>query len=170
MSDIEKINMVPLFLENAAKAAAVVHQIKDEYALADKVSELVPKGATVFCPQSAKLEQSAAAKLSKLVADYGLASITVEEVSAAIAETGSIVCDSMGGRAVQASLLPLQHVAIVPREKIFATLDDFLTEYATVSPTNITLITGPSRTADIELELEIGVHGPERLDIIVVGD
>ena len=71
---------------------------------------------------------------------------------------------------MQASLLPLQHVAIVPREKIFATLDDFLTEYATVSPTNITLITGPSRTADIELELEIGVHGPERLDIIVVGD
>ncbi len=37
-----------------------------------------------------------------------------------------------------------------------------------VPPTNLTLITGPSRTADIELTLAIGVHGPKQLDIIVV--
>jgi L-lactate utilization protein LutC len=168
MSDISNPDKVSLFLKNAEGAAAVTHLLKEKEKLAVTVLELVTKGEQVFCPQSTNLEKAAAAKLSQFVDDYGLATIAVEEVSAAIAESGSIVCDSSGGRAVQASLLPLHHVAIVPREKIFATLDDFFAEYTASLPTNITLITGPSRTTDIELELEIGVHGPERLDIIVV--
>jgi L-lactate dehydrogenase complex protein LldG len=168
MNDIVKIDKISLFLANAARAAAGACRLKDKDKLADKVLELVPKGASVFCPQSTKLEKAAAGKLSRIVADYGSAKITVEEVSAAIAETGSIVCDSSGGKAVQASLLPSRYIAIVPREKIFATLDDFFNRYSVSTPTNITLITGPSRTVDIELGLAIGVHGPERLDIIVV--
>jgi L-lactate dehydrogenase complex protein LldG len=168
MSDVMKIDKISLFLENAARAAAGPNQLKDKEKLAETVSKLVPKGASVFCPQSTKLEKAATAKLSRMVADYGSANVTIEEVSAAIAETGSIVCDSKDGKAVQASLLPSHHIAILPREKIFATLDDFFDKYSASAPTNITLITGPSRTADIGLELAIGVHGPERLDIIVV--
>ena len=94
--------------------------------------------------------------------------MTVEVVSAAIAENGSIVCSSATGKSVQASLLPAHHIAIVPQDRIFATLDDFFTAYAASPPTNLTLITGPSRTADIELNLVVGVHGPERLDIVVI--
>jgi L-lactate utilization protein LutC len=87
--------------------------------------------------------------------------------SASFAGSGSLVCTSAGGREVQAGLLPAHHVAIVRREKIFATLDGFFSSCAAAPPTNITLVTGPSRTADIELTLAIGVHGPEKLDIIV---
>jgi L-lactate dehydrogenase complex protein LldG len=155
-------------LENAATAAAGANQLKDKEKLAEMVSKLVPKGASVFCPQSTKLEKAATAKLSRMVAHYGSANVTIEEVSAAIAETGSIVCDSKGGKDLQVSLLPSHHIAIVPHEKIFATLDDFFDNYSASMPTNITLITGPSRTTDLELENAIGVHGPERLDIIVV--
>ena len=90
------------------------------------------------------------------------------EVLAGIAETGSIVCASVEGRAVQASLLPSHHLAILPAAKIYATLDDFFQSLSATPPTNIAVITGPSRTADIELTLAIGVHGPERLDVIVV--
>ena len=96
------------------------------------------------------------------------ASVTVEEVFGAVAETGTIVCVSAGGRAVQAGLLPAHHVAIVRRERIFDTLDDLFAAVAGAPPTNLTLVTGPSRTADIELTLAIGVHGPEKLDIILV--
>jgi L-lactate dehydrogenase complex protein LldG len=160
--------VIALFLENAARSAAVVHRAEGAEQLRAKVSEIVAPDAEVFCPGVTELEKSAAADRARLVPDYTLAGVTVEEVSAAIAETGSIVCASSNGKAVQASLLPPHHVAIVPRDRIFATLDDFFAEVAATPPTNITIITGPSRTADIELNLVIGVHGPERLDIIVV--
>jgi L-lactate dehydrogenase complex protein LldG len=114
------------------------------------------------------LEKAAATLFPARVDDYTAAATTVEEVFGAVAETGTIVCVSEGGRAVQAGLLPAHHVAIVRRERIFDTLDDLFAAVSGSPPTNITLVTGPSRTADIELTLAIGVHGPERLDVIVV--
>jgi len=159
---------VALFIENAAKSAAVMHQAEGAEELRTILSEIVAQDADVFCPCATELEKTAATSLARLVPEYASAHVTIEEVSAAIAETGSIACTSSGGKAVQASLLPAQHVAIVPRDKIFATLDDFFAGHAVAPPTNLTIITGPSRTADIELNLVIGVHGPERLDIIVV--
>jgi len=161
-------SVIALFLENAARSAAVVHRAEGAEQLRAKVSEIAAPDEDLFCPLVTELEKAAAAGCTRLVPGYASARVTVEEVSAAIAETGSIVCASSNGKAVQASLLPAHHVAIVPRDRIFATLDDFFAAFATAPPTNITLITGPSRTADIELNLVIGVHGPERLDIIVV--
>jgi L-lactate dehydrogenase complex protein LldG len=79
-----------------------------------------------------------------------------------------LVCSSQGGKAVQAGLLPAHHVAIVSSENIYETVDDFFATLSDSPPTNITLETGPSRTADIELTLTIGVHGPGRLSIIVL--
>jgi L-lactate dehydrogenase complex protein LldG len=159
---------IALFLENAAKAAAITHRAEGAAELCSTISEIVAQDADVFCPCRTELEKIAATDRTRLVPEYASALVTIEEVSAAIAETGSIVCMSSGGKAVQASLLPEQHVAIVPRDRIFATLDDFFTVHAAAPPTNLTIITGPSRTADIELNLVIGVHGPKRLDIIVV--
>ncbi len=162
------IDTVTLFLENAARAAAGTHRVDEREKLADTIAGLVMEGAAVFCPMASEIERAATARIPHLLPDYQAAQVTVEEVSAAIAENGSIVCSSAAGKSVQASLLSAQHIAIVPRDKIFATLDDFFAAYAASPPTNITLITGPSRTADIELNLVIGVHGPERLDIVVV--
>ncbi len=131
------------------------------------LSEIVPGIVPVFCPGLTDKEKAAVPSLPCLAADYAGATATVEEVYGAIAETGSLVCVSSGGRAVQAGLLPAHHVAIVSRERIFATLDDCFASFKEDPPNNITLVTGPSRTADIELTLAIGVHGPEKLDIIV---
>jgi len=159
---------VALFMENAAKVAAGLHQIAGKDELQGKLAEIVEQDVDVFCPKQTELEKFAAGFLDHLIPQYREAWVTVEEVTAAIAETGSIVCTSANGKAVQASLIPSHHVALVPREKIFATLDDFFVEYGVSPSTNMTIITGPSRTADIELNLVIGVHGPEKLDIIIV--
>jgi L-lactate dehydrogenase complex protein LldG len=156
------------FLGNAAKAAAGTHPLSGPEGVPEALERIIPPDAQVYCPDITPIEQAAAALFPNRVPEYGAATVTVEEVFGAIAETGSLVCASEGGRAVQAGLLPAHHVAIVRRERIFETLDDLFAAVASAPPTNLTLVTGPSRTADIELTLAIGVHGPERLDIIVV--
>jgi len=160
--------IVERFLENAGKAAAHASQLKSARSLGKALAELLAAEASVYCPGKSKLEQSAAKALKNLVEDYAAAEVCVEEVLAGIAETGTLVCSSDEGRAVQASLLPTRHVALLPAARIFATLDDFFAGVAANPPTNLTLITGPSRTADIELTLAIGVHGPGRVDILVI--
>lgn len=156
------------FLENAAKAAAGTHLLSGPEKLREALAGIVPPDAAVYCPGVTGIERAVAGLFPNRVADYTDAAVTVEEVFGAVAETGTLVCASEGGRAVQAGLLPSHHVAIVRRGKIFATLDGLFSVVASAPPTNLTLVTGPSRTADIELTLAIGVHGPEKLDIILV--
>ena len=160
--------MIALFLDNAGKAAAGVSRATGTTELPRALSEIVPKSAAVYCPDVTALEKAVVGLFKHHVPDYAKADVTVEEVLGGIAETGSIVCTSTGGRAVQASLLPAHHVAILPVDKIYPTLEEFFASLSAAPPTNIAIITGPSRTADIELTLAIGVHGPERLDIIVI--
>jgi L-lactate dehydrogenase complex protein LldG len=86
---------------------------------------------------------------------------------AGIALTGSIVVDSRraGGRLV--SLLPKTHLALLPTNRVVAQPGDVLRNISTWFPeglpSNMVFITGPSRSADIELQITKGVHGPQRL-------
>jgi len=90
---------------------------------------------------------------------------------AAIAETGTLVLESDRERHRLVSLLPPVHVAFIDAANICATLGEALRAVVRKGPMGmsraITFITGPSRTADIELTLTIGVHGPKELYVIV---
>jgi L-lactate dehydrogenase complex protein LldG len=96
--------------------------------------------------------------------------VGISRVQGAIAETGTLVLDTERERHRLVSLLPPVHIAIVDASQIHLTLGETLSvlrcDTEEVSPT-ITFITGPSRTADIELTLAIGVHGPQELYVIV---
>jgi Uncharacterized conserved protein len=95
--------------------------------------------------------------------------VGITTAQAAIAETGTLVLDSAHERHRLVSLVPPVHIAIVAASRIRETLSDALTllqNTREISPT-VTFITGPSRTADIELTLAIGVHGPQELYVIV---
>jgi L-lactate dehydrogenase complex protein LldG len=95
--------------------------------------------------------------------------IGISTAQAAIAETGTLVLDSAHERHRLVSLVPPVHIAIVDASRICETLGEVLTLLhgaREISPT-VTFITGPSRTADIELTLAIGVHGPQELYVII---
>jgi L-lactate dehydrogenase complex protein LldG len=89
---------------------------------------------------------------------------------AAIAESGSIVLTSGPGRGRLASLLTPLHIAILRRDRIVRNLEDLFAQRPEL-PTmgsNCVIITGPSRTADIEMTLSRGVHGPREIHVIIV--
>ncbi len=95
--------------------------------------------------------------------------VGISTAQAAIAETGTLMLDSEAERHRLVSLVPRVHIAIVEAASICLTLGEALAaagQGTELSPT-ITFITGPSRTADIELTLAIGVHGPQELFVIV---
>ncbi len=90
----------------------------------------------------------------------------------AIAETGTLVMCSRPGQERLASLIAPMHVAIVERRQIVPDLIDVFRQLDECGheqlPSNLTLITGPSKTGDIELQLTTGVHGPGKWRVIVI--
>lgn len=90
---------------------------------------------------------------------------------AALADTGSVVLVHGDGRPRLVSLLPPVHVAVVPIDRMHATLGALVgSEPALFTlATNVVVVTGPSRTADIEMTLTRGVHGPRIVHVVFVG-
>jgi L-lactate dehydrogenase complex protein LldG len=99
------------------------------------------------------------------------AEIGITSADYALSDTGTLVMIASPAEARLVSLLPLMHVAIVPRERILTGLDELFTILPRPADqtSSMVLITGPSRTADIEQILVRGVHGPGQISVIVVG-
>jgi L-lactate dehydrogenase complex protein LldG len=97
------------------------------------------------------------------------AEIGLTGCEAALAETGTLAMVSGPGRPRAASLLPLTHIALVRQDDLLLGMGEFFERYRQnpVLP-YLVFITGPSRTADIELSLTLGVHGPGKV-IVVLG-
>jgi L-lactate dehydrogenase complex protein LldG len=91
-------------------------------------------------------------------------------VQAAIAESGTLVCTTGPGRPRGLSLVPPIHIAVVLASQIVPDLVDVMDHPAGAPPSNIILITGPSKTADIEGVLITGVHGPREVHAVLVQD
>lgn len=91
-------------------------------------------------------------------------------VNAAVAETGSIVLASGSGRPLSTSLLPETHIAILYEEQIYKNLPQVLQLREIQDAASVVMISGPSRTADIEMTLTIGVHGPGEVYVFCLQD
>jgi len=89
----------------------------------------------------------------------------------AIAQTGSLILwpDSAEPRLL--SLAPPVHIALVEASTIYNTFADAMHEqnWAGQMPTNALLVSGPSKTADIEQTLAYGIHGPRQLIVLILG-
>ena len=90
----------------------------------------------------------------------------------AIAETGAIIVWPTEKEPRLMSLVPPIHIAVLDADTIFNTFCEAIQtqNWPKKMPTNVLLISGPSKTADIELVLAFGVHGPKEVIVLILDD
>ncbi|MDD2541098.1 MAG: lactate utilization protein [Desulfuromonadaceae bacterium] len=94
----------------------------------------------------------------------------ISQMEWALADTGSLAQNSTAIEQRLVSSLPTIHIALVPTSGILPDMPALLSRIHPKECAYLAMITGPSRTADIERVLTIGVHGPERLVIVFVDE
>jgi L-lactate dehydrogenase complex protein LldG len=104
------------------------------------------------------------------LADLGRAAVGLTGALAGLADTGTLVLLSGPSRPRLASLLPPVHVALVSKRALYPTMAAFFSAHPNIvrAGSNLVFITGPSRTADIEQTLTLGVHGPRQVHVVLV--
>jgi L-lactate utilization protein LutC len=186
---------VARFCAECAAAGGVVHVVADRPAAVAKVVELVRAKAARKAllgrgrfidslPVADRLRVlgvevvpvDTLAPAASRDAFFG-ADIGISGVDSLIAETGTVVLGSRPDEPRSLSLLPPVHIAVAERRQLLADLFDLFPslpspgeggQTAPVLPSCLTLITGPSKTGDIELRLVTGVHGPGEIHVILI--
>ena len=87
----------------------------------------------------------------------------------ALADTGSVVLAASPEEPRAASLLPDVHVTLVSEDVILAGLEELFAAVGGDLPSSLAIVTGPSRSADIEQKLTVGVHGPGEVHVVLQG-
>jgi L-lactate dehydrogenase complex protein LldG len=167
-------SLVELFRQNVEAVNGHCVVARDEAEITEAVTRIITdlgarRIAISDAPILQRLIRVADLEVAPSAADIFEFDVGITTAQAAIAETGTLVLDGACERHRLVSLVPPVHIAILDAASIYQTLGEalaFIHKNGELSPA-VTFITGPSRTADIELTLAIGVHGPQELYVIV---
>jgi L-lactate dehydrogenase complex protein LldG len=98
--------------------------------------------------------------------------VSVTHGFAAVAETGTLMLPSAPERPTTLNLLPDTAIVVLAASRVVGPYEDAwdLLREAGGMPRNVMLVTGPSRSADIEQTLELGAHGPRNLHVVLIED
>jgi L-lactate dehydrogenase complex protein LldG len=96
--------------------------------------------------------------------------VCVTHAFAGVAETGTLMLPSGPDRPTLNNLLPDNAIVVLNANDILASYEDAFDRLRAAGPMprNVMLVTGPSRSADIEQTLELGAHGPRRLHVLII--
>jgi L-lactate dehydrogenase complex protein LldG len=85
-----------------------------------------------------------------------------------LADTGSVVLAASPEEPRANSLLPAVHVSLLAEDRILPGLDELFEAVGGDLPSALAIVTGPSRSADIEQKLAVGVHGPREVHVVLL--
>jgi L-lactate dehydrogenase complex protein LldG len=168
------------FKRRAGEARSIVHEFADWHAIAALALTLAPEGRIAVSGPAAE----AGPVLLEDLGDHALAPGQEHRVTAGgavgivrgalgIAETGSVMLVEERSEDRAVSMLSPVVIQVLDRDEVYPTLEVLLERlfhgFAGGPPTFASLSTGPSRTADIERSLTIGVHGPHEIHVVLLG-
>jgi L-lactate dehydrogenase complex protein LldG len=172
------------FVQELTAAGGQAHVVADRSAAAALVLDLVRQSGArrVLLEQTAILDELSIVSALRTAgievqradqveaAAFFQADLGITGVDHLIAETGSVVLRSSPDRSRSVSLLPPVHVAVAHRSQILSDMFDLFEGHPPAGdpPSGMTIITGPSKTGDIELRLVTGVHGPGVIHVVVI--
>jgi len=169
-----------LFQSMAEKVAATVARVPDTDAVPQAVAEYLRDRnlpAAVRMGADARLAALAWGKTQIEVghgASDGNDPVAVSHALAGIAETGTLVLTSGADNPTTLNFLPETHIVVLAADDVAGDMETVWAELRArygkgVMPRTVNMITGPSRSGDIEQTILLGAHGPRRLHIIIAG-
>ena len=168
------------FRTRATDSASVVHELASWPDVARLALEVAEGGWIAITPSLSTAQPSLIAALRDHLLEpsseapfYSVADVAVGIVHAvlAIAETGSVLLAQHEPSDRSVSMLSKTAIQVVDRDCVLDSLDE-VADWLAINSSEVslaTLVTGPSRTADIERSLTIGVQGPADLHLVVLG-
>lgn len=183
---------IETFSRNLREETGVVHRVPDNPGALDQLTEIAEEEGlkTVLVSEDdvvATLNLSDWGKINRVrVLTAGMfpsrdsykdvafaeADAGITGADFAVAESGTLVLVHDPKQSRLISLAPILHIAIVPAERVVAVYEDAIRrifDQRRNLPSQISFITGPSTTADIESTLFKGMHGPKKIHVILVG-
>lgn len=172
-----RAKVINTFKESLALVGAKCAFVENEGEAADRLSEIVNvlNAKKIVVSDSELIHRIVNLSGVDAVQDASREKLFASDIGVtsaqwAIAETGTLVLESVAEQNRLVSLVPPVHVCILTAGSIRQSMAEILQRVDTDANRTITFITGASRTSDIELTLAIGVHGPGELHVIVIKD
>jgi len=174
-AQLAQAEQVELFIRMATEAAATLQRVENLDAVPATIAEYILRqnlpSDIVLAPELNALPWAAQNRLriEQRAARNG-DKISVTAAVAGIAETGTLMLLSGPGKPTTLNFLPDVSIVVLPASNIVGPYEDAWPFYRQQAspPRTINLITGPSRSADIEQTLQLGAHGPVQLHILLV--
>ena len=166
----ETSELVPLFIQELTKVSGNIIRTDPNELTNQVIDFLKAREMDRIHLEPNVLDEAAFAKAGISVSHAPDAALRVGVTKAicGLADTGSVLIADGGGYPLQASLLPEIHIAVLCMSDILPSLSDALTLPIVRASRSAVVITGPSRTGDIEMSHTIGVHGPGEVHVFLV--
>jgi L-lactate dehydrogenase complex protein LldG len=177
-SQVPHVEQLNLFVANVEKEFGTVTRVADVAevpgAIADYLAAQNLPGQLVMAPhpELRAIDWSCRPLLEiREGRAEGTDMVSVQHAFAAIAETGTLMFPSAAERPTTLNILTDTEIVVLRASRVVGAYEeawDLLRSEIGAMPRNVMLVTGPSRSADIEQALELGAHGPRRLHIVLV--